>query len=110
MQIEEAKKLLSELPNGANKRVTIQLGYLTLILPLKDANTFNNLMADAEKMAGTWDDKHIAPIESTDIEMHVMSEQEYQAYKLAQLLGITFKEARELQDQSLKKYHNKPQE
>lgn len=88
---EAIKKLRAEKPQENFMVVSFDGGDVRLILPHKDGVALMNSLANAEMFIDNYrSDKGIHPFKRDSVEATLMSVNEYQTRKIAQLLGVSY--------------------
>lgn len=91
---EATKKVRAEKPKDNYMVVSMDGGDVQLVMPYKDGVTFLAALNNAEKLnTSTWRaPKGIYPIERDSVTATPMAAAEYERYKIAQMLGVTYDE------------------
>jgi len=88
---DEAKKLVQAPKKAKGNFMVIYITYdCSLVLPYDDGIAFMQAIKNAEQMDDSYTSKkHIMPLNRDRFRTSVLSHQEYERYKIAQLLGIS---------------------
>ena len=91
MNYEEAKKLVQAPKKAKGNFLVIFITYdVSLVLPYDEGLAFLATIKNGEQMVDSYaSKKHIKPLDRDRFRTSILSHQEYERYKIAQLLGIT---------------------
>ena len=97
MDYEEAKKK-AQAEKPKDNFIVIHLDG-KLVLPYKDGMKFLESLANAEKLPRYYSDKqYITPLEREDYSSTSMSRQEYDRYKIAALLNVSYDDVKQMEE------------
>jgi hypothetical protein len=92
---EAVKRVNARKPKG--NFLVIKFGYdIKLVLPHVDGMAFISAITNVEQLNEGYNEQHsITPLERHKVEITQMSQEDYEHHKIAALLSITVKEAKE---------------
>lgn len=110
MDLNEARKQVQAPKKIKENYIVINLSYdFSVVLPYKDGIAVMAALANAEQMDPSYSSrKEILPLKQTRITSTIMSCQEYERCKVAQLLGISYSDLERMEEEELLKDVEKP--
>jgi len=95
---EAKKKVQAEKPK--ENFMIVEINGLELVFPHKAGLDLLAAFANAERFDGWSSSRRIVAIESRSIESKLLSRKEYEQYKMAALLNISFQEVKDMEERA----------